>query len=231
MPIYSKAKHNDGADSPLSAGSSYSSNSSKSVDSTQRDETLRQVNPYILDAVRRKIPRAIVPADVLDLEIDEIAQRTRIKLWQAMQREHISNVRSYINSIVYTETIDFVRKYKPIAPLPLDEEGELYHEHILATLSYSSPDPAEQFEQEEAYQRLARRLAQAIQALPPRQRQAMICALKDYSIDNKAFIEAFALYGLDIVGTHWPEEMREVQSLRASLSIARRKLHALKNAA
>ncbi len=225
MPTYSEAKHND------SANGSDGFNGFAGTDSAQRDETLRHVNSYILDVVRRKIPRAIVPADVLDLEIDEIAQRTRIKLWQAMQREPILNVRSYVNSIVYTETIDFVRKYKPIAPLPLDEDGELYHEHILATLSYSSPDPAEQFEQEEAYHRLTRRLAQAVRALPPKQRQAMICALKDYSIDNGAFIEAFARCGLDIASTHWPEEIRELQSLRASLSIARRKLHALKHAA
>jgi DNA-directed RNA polymerase specialized sigma24 family protein len=189
------------------------------------------VDAYILAAVRRKIPRAIVHSDVLDLEIDEIAQRTRIKLWQAMQREHIANVRSYVNSIVYTETIDFIRKYKPVAPLPLDEDGELYHEHILATFTYSSPDPAEQFEQAEAYSRLTRKLAQAVKTLPPKQRQAIICALKDYSIDNRAFVEVLALFDLDIANTHWPKELREIQTLRASLSVARRKLCALKKAA
>ncbi len=213
MPAYSVAKHTD-------------------IDSrTQYDETLKQINSYILDVVRRKIPRAIIPSAVLDLEIDEIAQRTRIKLWQAMQREHISNVRSYVNSIVYTETIDFIRRYKPIIPLPLDEYGELYQEHILATLSQPNPDPTELFEQEETYYHLITKLAQAVRALPPKQRYAMICALKDYSTGNVVFIEAFALCGIDIASTHWPKEQHELQSLRTSLSIARKKLHALKHVA
>jgi len=199
--------------------------------STERDEILKQINAYILDVVRRKIPRAIVPGAVLDLEIDEIAQHTRIKLWQAMQRGHISNIRSYIKSIVYTETIDLIRKHKPVVSLPLDEYGELYQEHILATLSQSSLDPVEQFEQAETYYHLMIRLAQAVRALPPRQRYAMICALKDYSIDDDMLIKIFALCGLDIASTHWPKEPRELQSLRTSLSIARKKLHELKDVA
>ena len=199
--------------------------------STQNDEILKHINVYILDVVRRKIPRAIVPGDVLDLEIDEIAQRTMIKLWQAMQRGHISNIKSYTKSIVYTETIDLVRRHKPVGPLPLDEYGELYQEHILATLSPSSFDPIEQFEQAEAHRHLIKRLAQAILALPPKQRYAMICALKDYSIDNSALREIFALCGLDIASTHWPQEQRALQSLRTSLSIARKKLRALRDVA
>ncbi|GAC1666636.1 MAG: hypothetical protein PVS3B1_02930 [Ktedonobacteraceae bacterium] len=199
--------------------------------STEYDEKLKQANPYILDVVRRKIPRAIVSRDVLDLEIDEIAQRTSIKLWQAMQREQILNVRSYINRVVYTEVIDFIRRYKPVSPLPLDEDGELYPGQILTTLSHATPDPAEEFEQAQEYYGLIMWLAQNVRILPPKQRQAMICALKDYSMDNTLLIEVFMLYDLDIANTHWPLEMHTLQSLRASLSIARKKLHALKNVA
>ena len=74
---------------------------------------------------------------------------------------------------------------------------------------------------------LLTRLAKAILALPPRQRQAMLCALKDRKDDALPLINTLKVYSIDIEAMDWLEEQHEVQQLKASLSIARKKLQGL----
>lgn len=96
------------------------------------DGILRQNDEYILAMARKKVPRHIASPEVLDLEIQELAQKSRIKLWKALQQRHITHIEAYIRCIVHSASIDMIRNSKSDLPLPLDEEGELYQGNVNA---------------------------------------------------------------------------------------------------
>jgi DNA-directed RNA polymerase specialized sigma24 family protein len=50
------------------------------------ERMLEDFDGYILRLVGRKVHRIVVRGEMLDMEVDEIVQNTRIKLWQALQR-------------------------------------------------------------------------------------------------------------------------------------------------
>ncbi len=61
----------------------------------------------------------------IGVEVDDVLQETRIKLWKALRSEkNIHYFASYIKKIVDTSVIDFFRKYKR-------EEGVYLHEKSL----------------------------------------------------------------------------------------------------
>jgi len=85
-----------------------------------------------------------------------------------------------------------------------------------------------EFEQKEAFEDYMTETIEAVLRLPPRQRYAMICSLKDKLDDVLPFIDALKNHNVDIERINWPEKKDELQSLRASLSIARKKLQSIK---
>ena len=191
------------------------------------DEILEQYDAYIRDLVRKKVPRNIVPPEKLRDEIEELAQRVRIKLWHVLQKKHIANFETYISLIVLSEVIDMVRRYRPILALPINEDGELYQGNIIATPGEGMQDPAYEIEQTEVLNDFTRETTEALLKLPPRQQYAMICALKDRLDDVLPLIDRLRSYVIDIDEIHWPEEKDELQRLRASLAVARKKLRSL----
>src|SRR5947199_6526549 len=112
----------------------YDSTSTESSSSYIND-ILERYDDYILALAHEQYPRHIASPEVLDLEIQELAQRSRIKLWRALQKRHITHLKPYIRLIVRSESIDMVRSYKPYLPLPIDEDGELYQGNVLVTPS------------------------------------------------------------------------------------------------
>ena len=114
------------------------------------DKVLEDFDGYIRSLVGRKMPRAVVRREMLDMEVEEIVQNTRIKLWQAIQRREIINLKAYVRCIVHTECVNIVRGYKPTFPLPLNEEGELYQGKVLVAASQGMQDPADEIENREA---------------------------------------------------------------------------------
>jgi DNA-directed RNA polymerase specialized sigma24 family protein len=188
------------------------------------DEILEQYDAYILVLARKNVPRNIVPPEKLHDEIEELAQTVRIKFWHVLQKQRIINLKPYIHLIVLSEVIDMVRKYHPNFPLPLDEDGELYRGNMIATSSVEMQDPATVVEQAEAFEIIAQGTLEALLKLPPRQLYAMICALKDRSDDAQPLIDSLKSYIEDFDEIQWPEEKDKLQSLRASLAVARKKL-------
>src|SRR5262249_41436148 len=83
------------------------------------EEILVRLDPYIVALVEKMARRSsnIARPEVLDLEIDEIVQRVRIKLWKALMVKLIEYPRAYIRTIVNNEFNDIPRRRK--APLPL----------------------------------------------------------------------------------------------------------------
>jgi RNA polymerase sigma factor (sigma-70 family) len=194
------------------------------------NDILQFYDSYIIRLVRKRIPRNIVPLEVMDLEIDDLAQITRCKLWLALQREYISNIKAYIHCIVYHEVINLIRRHRarPAQRLVIDEQGELREGRALIESGEGMKDPSDEIEQEETAQDYMLQLTKIVKSLPPRQQQAIICLLKERVDDLLPLIDAFMHYDINIETIDWPVEKREIHQLKASLSITRKKLEFLK---
>ena len=191
-------------------------------DSNEINAILRQNDDYIVALAREKVPRHIVSPEMLDLEIHELAQRSRIKLWRALQKNRITNIKPYIKCIVRSESVDMVRRYKPHLPLPVDEDGELFQGNALLAPGEGMQDPLYELEQKEMAEEYITQAVDVLRSFPPCQRQVMICSLKDQVDDVSTLTKAFKKFEIDVVS--WPSEKEEVIKLKASLSAARKKL-------
>lgn len=192
--------------------------------SDQQEKILKEYEPYIRTLVWKQLPRNMIHPDVLDLDVDELVQNSRVKLWLALKKRQVTSIKAYIRSIVHSEIVDMMRRRHPTLPLPLDEDGELYQGNVIATPGEGMCDPAYEVEQEELVAEDILETVDGVLKLPPAQRRAMICSLKERIDDLLALTEAFEAREVDIEAVHLPEEAAEVQKTRASLSIARGKL-------
>lgn len=189
---------------------------------------LYQYEPFIRALARKHIPQSIIHREILDLEIDELAQKTLFNLWQALLKQDIRNKRAYIRRIVRNEAIDMLRRHKPIVSFSVDEDGELHQEFVVIASSQAVQDPVEMVEQEEMLNSYSGNLAEEVQALPAQQQRAMICMLKDKISDILSVVDMFQPYGIDAENMDWPETENELRSAHVSLSIARKKMRASK---
>src|SRR5947209_7874286 len=188
------------------------------------EKILEDFDGYIRSLVERKVPRALMPRETLNMEVDDIVQNVRIKLWQALQRREIINLGAYIRCIIHTECVNMVRGHKPILPLPINEEGELYQGKVLVAPGQGMQDPAYEFEYQEALADWMMEIVDAVLALPQQQRHAMLSVLKDWSNDVLPLANALIDRGVDLEAVYWPKEKEELHTLRVSRSIARKKL-------
>src|SRR5438270_10396947 len=163
---------------------------------------LRRLDGYIVSQVHRLghyYSRDIHPA-VLDLELDEVIQRVRIKLWQALEKRDIRYPYAYVKLIIQSEFIDMTRRQKPYLSLSIDEE--LTHAEVEIAARHMA-DPAETVAQQMDASTCLKEMIQAVLALPPRQQNAMICSLKERVDDLRQLIEAFKVYKMDIQAIQW----------------------------
>jgi RNA polymerase sigma factor (sigma-70 family) len=182
---------------------------------------------YISYLVQKEFPRWLFPQDEVPSEIDELIQHTRIKLWDALQKRSIENVKAYIASIVRNGIIDVIRRHRRHISLSLDEYGELCRGTLLVQPGEGMRDPAYEFEQREKTIECTTRLVMAILSLPRAQRFAMICALKELLDDVRLLGQVLNSYNLDINAFAWPDDPRRRHTLQVSLSYARKKLRVL----
>ena len=188
--------------------------------------TLEYYDRYIVTQTRRCSSQypTIAHQEVIDLEIDELIQRVRIKLWRALERGNVRSPYSYIQRIITTEFIDMWRRNKFLVSLP-NEEDESYGaiENLISGSTYNT-DPAEEvIEQMESNERLQKTIQQVLE-LPPRQQLAMICSLRERVDDLTQLIDTFKAYSKDIEVLDWPEEQAEKHLLKASIPVARQTL-------
>ena len=190
----------------------------------EAEKILKEYDPYIVALARKKVPRNAVHPEMLADEIDELAQRVRFKLWLMLRRKRIVNLKLYIRCIVLTEVVEMVRRYKLTFPLPLDEDGELYQGNMLILLGEGMQDPAYEVEQAEALEVCTQDIVEAVLNLPPQQQRAMICSLQDEIDEVFPVLHLLQWHVTNIEEQHWPESKEGLQSMRASLSVARKKL-------
>jgi len=195
---------------------------------TDLNELLERYDMYITTLAQAKVPRNIVRPEMLADEIEDLAQKVRIKLWLTLQKRCISNFRAYIRCIVYTEVIDMVRRYRPTISMNLDEDGELYQGDVIIAPDQGMQEPGFEEERAEELHNSIRCISDAIIQLPPRQQYAMICSLKEQIDDALPIIDTLKNQLTNVDAVNWPEGKKELQSLRTSLSIARKKLQSSK---
>ncbi len=187
------------------------------------DATLQRFDAYIVAQVHQigySYARH-VPPSVLDLELDEIIQLVRIKFWQALEKRDIRYPYAYIKLIIQSQFIDMLRCQKRCELVSLNEE--FAHSATTFDALYVS-DSAEMVEQQMDALAHLKEMIQAVLALPPRQRYAIICSLKEHADDLKLLMEAFKAYKIDIQTIQWPTGKVEKQVLKASLGPARKTL-------
>jgi len=199
----------------------------KQTDTLPIEAILEQFDAYIVDLARRKCPRSVIPPEVVDLEIDELAQKTRIALWRTLQKRPILNLHAYIRTIVQHEAVNIVRRQKGQVPLPLDDDGELYQGNILVTADQGLGDPAWEIEQAETFTGRSWQAVNGVSKLPRCQQEAMICSLKERVDDLVGLIGAFQRHHVDIEPINWPKDPDKARKSKASLSMARKKLQTL----
>jgi DNA-directed RNA polymerase specialized sigma24 family protein len=88
------------------------------------EEILEQYNSYIVALVGQmaRSSSSLVRPEVFDLEVDEVAQQVRIKLWHALTEKHIKHHKAYIRTLVRNEFNDLSRKRKPPLSLLTNED-------------------------------------------------------------------------------------------------------------
>jgi DNA-directed RNA polymerase specialized sigma24 family protein len=196
-------------------------------DSDPEEEFLRAFDARIQSEARRVIPSELFSTDVLDLEVEDLAQEIRIKLWTSHRKRPITHPKSYIGAIARTTAVDLVRGHRPAIPLLGDTDDEPGPGDFLVAQSEGCRDPHFEFELREIDSTLLKILAEAILALPPRQQRSILLALKEHKDDTLPLLNLLKSQGIDIQSVEWPEEEYEIHLLKASLAVARKKLRYL----
>ncbi len=197
---------------------------SGAYDNDPVEEFLVEQDWHIQAEARKAVPSNLFSEEVLDLETDELIQNIRIKLWVARQGRSIIHPKAYIRTIAYTAAIDMIRRHRSTVSLFVDTDGEPGPGDLLVAHGEGFKDPAHEIESGEIDTDFLAKLVEAILALPPRQRQALLYALKDRKDDALPLINALKARKVDIEAMDWPEEEHEVHLLRASLAVARKRL-------
>jgi DNA-directed RNA polymerase specialized sigma24 family protein len=193
------------------------------------DEILEQYDAYICALARQNMSNTHIRIrpHLLEEQAGELAQRSRIKLWQALQQRPITNPSAYIRRIVRTEVVSMLRQQLRAVPLSLNEEGETFQGQLLVERSEGMNDPAFEAEQLETIDHYISIVAGAVAKLPPRQQRAMICTLKEQLDSFKSFTEICKHWDINTDSIAWPDGVDELRRLKASISPARKNIRSL----
>lgn len=187
------------------------------------ESILEEVDIYIQALAWKGIPYSSSSFTHVDFDVDDLAQRSRIKLWQALQKKNIENPRAYLRTIVRNEIVNLVRQFRDHLPLRTDIDGELSADFMLETSNEELDSPEYIIEQKEVVADLLSDLAKAISKLHKRQQQVTFCTVKDRVDDLHQFVEVCKEYGLN-TGLEWPAEDDERHLLQASFGAAKRNI-------
>ena len=190
------------------------------------EEILVLHDSYIVALVRQRALGStnFAKPGQFDLEVDDMAQRVRIKFWQALLARQVRHPKAYLRTMVWNEFNDFSRKPRQPLPLLTDDDGE-WHAGDGKELDMAwEMDPADRFEESESLDELMDSTVSALAKLAPRQQQAMICELYEKIDTTLQLIETLREHAVDVKAIEWPENEADKTLLKASLSPARHKM-------
>src|SRR6266487_5334833 len=86
------------------------------------EEILKRFDWYIAVQTKRivRLYPALAHQAVVDLEIDELMQRVRIKLWRTLKKRTILYPHNYIKRMILYVLIERLPQRKPTFPFPRD---------------------------------------------------------------------------------------------------------------
>ena len=192
--------------------------------SNSDNDFLAEHDSFIQAEARKVFPTRLFHKDLYELEVTELTQIIRIKLWKAYQKRTIKNPRAYIRMIAYTSAVDMVRHHRPEISLFAELTGEPGRCDFEQAQYEMFRDPALEIELGEIDRCLLTKLGEAILALPHRQRDAVLYYLMEHSDKVQSLINVLKDGGIDIATLYCPRGKYEVYLLMASLSVARKKL-------
>jgi len=192
--------------------------------SNPENDFLAEYDSFIQAEARKAFPTRLFHKDLYELEVTELTQIIRIKLWKAYQKRTINNPRAYIRMIAYTSAVDMVRHHRPTISLLAELNGEPGRCDFEQAQNERLRDPAFEIELGEIDRSLLTKLVEAILALPHRQRDAVLYSLMEHHDEVQSLINVLKDEGIDIATLNCPKEKYEVYLLKASLSVARKKL-------
>src|SRR5439155_2237321 len=109
----------------------------------------------------------------MGLDIDEIEQQARIRLWNAVRSERkIEDAASYIYRIAVTTTIDAIRRIKALKEQPLSSDEESDEEELKPPVELAA-DPASAPDRVTERKQLYGKLEAALSRLSPDRRNAV----------------------------------------------------------
>lgn len=188
------------------------------------EEILVWCDPYIRIYALKFVPRNACHNDTIDLDVDEIAQITRIKLWHMLQSQTIANLKAYAKRISFNEGVNMVRGSHGCLPLQMSEDGELIQGGLIGCKEQKN-NPEALLEEQERIDELITIVADMIAGMRTcqRQQQATICHLKEKWDDFPRLAAALKSRDIDSDVTY-PEERNARQKLQSSYTPAKRKL-------
>jgi hypothetical protein len=188
------------------------------------EEILVWCDPYIRIYALKYVPRNVCHDDTIDLDVDEIAQITRIKLWHMLQSQTIANFQAYAKRISFNEGVNMVRGSHGCLSLQMNEDGELIQGDLIGRKEQKN-NPETLLEEQEGTDEMITIVADTIAGMRTcqRQQQAAICHLKEKWDDFPRLAAALKNRNVDIE-VKYPENSYERQKLQSSYSPAKRKL-------
>jgi DNA-directed RNA polymerase specialized sigma24 family protein len=133
----------------------------------------------------------------LDLEIDDVVQQIRIKLWQTVQKQVLRSPRAYIARMISTTLVDLLRSREPTFRLFLDDEGEPYASYPFIEPGEGMGDPEHEISQEAELRALLVEVLLPLQTFPLRQQVALLSALWDRIDDLELLRSVLQRMGFD----------------------------------
>lgn len=188
------------------------------------EEFLSVYDAYIQQRARWQFPRGFVSVEILDLEMDELVQETRIKLWKILQKQKIVHARLYIRLVVRCLIVNMLRRPRHTVPLSFDEDEENIVWSNLVEASWLVPDLADEYEGYDLIVDILEQTVEQVVTFPPRQKLALLCLLKEHFAGESYLVQILESQGLDVEMIFWPEDKGEKQRLKASLPSARKRL-------
>jgi DNA-directed RNA polymerase specialized sigma24 family protein len=182
------------------------------------DKLLAMVDPWINRLVWR------LPLDLSIEERADLAQLVRTKFARAWREKKINNWHAYLKTTVHNEYVSFLRRRKPLYQLVITDDGEPAQGRVLISLSEGMGDPLIELEQKSVLIELLDRVVEALIALPPVQKIAMVSSLQEEMDDPTLLFEAFKRRSIDLPTMTLPTDKVARQRLQVSLSHARRRM-------
>ncbi len=188
---------------------------------------MQEYDGYIRNLAYQYIPRQMIRADILDLEVDELIQTVRVKFWEALSRQEIKNYKAYLRRMMHNEAVNYRRKARFHQVLDTDEEGEPYYGNLLLSQNEGTLDPLEILIERETISEYIQQAIDAVMAFPPLQRKAILCVFKDRIDYLHELREALHTHHIDFKQLDWSGRQAALHSMKVSASLAKKKLKAL----